>query len=288
MDDQVTVIMPALNEEAVIAKVIERVRAVNDSWHILIVDDGSTDRTAELARAAGAEVVSHPYRKGNGAAVKSGIRAAKTEYVVLLDSDGQHPPERIPDLLEAAKTHELVVAARTGNKGALHRNLANSLYNRLASYVAAFPIPDLTSGFRVFHRATVLRFLYLFPNSFSYPTTSTLSMLRAGHSVKFIPVEFAPRVGKSKISLLSDGVRFLLIIFRITMMFSPLRIFFPLFLGTFAIGATYLGVSLARTSTFPPAALFILFSSVLLFAMGLLSEQIAQLRLAYTEVRDDE
>lgn len=288
MDDQVTVIMPALNEEAVIAKVIERVRAVNDTWKILIVDDGSTDGTAEAARAAGATVVSHPYRKGNGAAIKTGIRSAKTEYVVLLDSDGQHPPERIPDLLEKAKGHELVVAARTGNKGALHRNLANALYNKLASYVAAFPIPDLTSGFRVFHRPTVLRFLYLFPNSFSYPTTSTLSMIKAGHSVAFVPVEFAPRVGKSKISLLADGVRFLLIIFRITMMFSPLRIFFPLSVGTFTIGGAYLGVSLSRFSTFPPAALFILFTGVLLFGMGLLSEQIAQLRFAYTEVRDDE
>ena len=288
MDDQVTVIMPALNEEAVIANVIERVRAVNDRWKILIVDDGSTDKTAEKARAAGAEVVSHPYRKGNGAAVKTGIRSAKTEYVVLLDSDGQHPPERIPDLLKEARSHELVVAARTGNKGSLHRTLANSLYNALASYVAAHSIPDLTSGFRVFHRPTVLRFLYLFPNTFSYPTTSTLSMLRSGHSVAFVSVEFAPRVGKSKISLLSDGVRFLLIIFRITMMFSPLRIFFPLFLATFGVGAVYLGYHLVTNNTFPPAALFILFTSVLLFGMGLLSEQIAQLRLAYTEVRDDE
>ncbi len=286
---EVTCILPAHNEARAIGALLGRIAKVNSAWKILVVDDGSTDGTAEAARGAGAEVLSHPYRKGNGAAVKSGLRAARTDYAVLLDSDGQHPPEKIPDLLAHAGRHELVVGARTGRRpGGLHRRIANGIYNVLASYVSGRRIPDLTSGFRVFHRKTVLRYLYLFPNTFSYPTTSTLAFLKSGRSVAFVPFEAAERQGSSKISLLSDGVRFLLTIFRIAVMFSPIRIFFPLSLLSFAAGVAYLGVQIARYHTFPPAALFLLSTSVLIFVLGLISEQIAQLRLAFTEEREEE
>ncbi|MEW6775478.1 MAG: glycosyltransferase family 2 protein [Bdellovibrionota bacterium] len=288
LEGRVTVILPAHNEAAAIGDVIQRVQATVKDCPILVVDDGSTDETARIAQEAGARVVRHPYRKGNGAAVKTGLRSASTEYVVLLDGDGQHPPEKIPDLLVLAPTHELVVAARTGKAGSpLHRRLANFLYNLLASYVTGRKILDLTSGFRLFHRPTILRYLYLFPNTFSYPATSTLALLRSGHSVAFVPVRFSPRTGKSKISLLADGTRFLLIIFRITMMFSPLRIFFPLSLLLFFAGSAYAGVRLYRFHTFPPAALLTLVTSVLVFALGLISEQIAQLRLAFTEEKEE-
>lgn len=287
MRDRLTIVLPAYNEAGAIAGVIGRIRAMGE-WPVLVVDDGSTDGTARAAEKAGARVLRHPYRKGNGAAVKSGIRAAQTDYVLLMDADGQHPPEKIPELIAQAGDHQLVIAARDGDSHAsVARRVANALYSFLASWVTGRKIPDLTSGFRLFHRPTVLRFLYLFPNTFSYPATSTLAMMRAGHSVSFVPTSFDRRVGISKIRPIADGGRFLLVIFRIATMFAPLRMFVPPAIALFGIGLGYALYFVVGYRSFPPAALFLLVAGVLVFVLGLISEQIAQLRMAFTEQIDE-
>ncbi|MEA3547367.1 MAG: glycosyltransferase family 2 protein, partial [Thermodesulfobacteriota bacterium] len=201
----VSIVIPAYNEEAVIGQTVARIRSLYPDFETIVVDDGSTDNTAHKAREAGAKVFQHPYNIGNGAAVKTGIRKASGDLVVLMDGDGQHDPADIARLLEKSDHYDLVVGARHGSsQTSLGRRVANWFYNCLASYVAKFPIKDLTSGFRVFHRDTVLKYLYLFPNTFSYPTTSTLTYLRSGFTVKYIPIRQHKRVGKSKIKLMED------------------------------------------------------------------------------------
>jgi glycosyltransferase involved in cell wall biosynthesis len=217
----VTVVLPAFNEAEVVGETVKRIRELHPYFEILVVDDGSTDSTMQAAMDAGANVWPHPYNMGNGAAVKSGLRAARGDYVVLMDADGQHDPADIGRLLEYADRFDMVVGARTkASKTKAHRNLANSIYNRFASYVTKFKIEDLTSGFRVMRRATVEQYIYLLPNTFSYPSTITMAYLRSGRSVVYVPIETARRVGKSKIKLVRDGTRFLLIITKIATLFA--------------------------------------------------------------------
>ncbi len=198
----VTVILPAYNEEQVVGKTVGAIKALHPDFEVLVVDDGSTDNTMQAAMDAGANVWPHPYNMGNGAAVKSGLRAARGDYVIMMDADGQHKPEDIARLLEHADTFDMVVGARTRkSKTKAHRNLANAIYNRFASYVTKFRIEDLTSGFRLMRKATVEQYLYLLPNTFSYPSTITMAYLRSGRSVKYVPIETEVRVGKSKIKL---------------------------------------------------------------------------------------
>src|SRR6186713_1951143 len=187
---ETSVIIPIFNEAENLKKLIGRIRAIGlpDS-EILVVDDGSCDGSAEIAMAAGANVVRHPYNIGNGAAIKSGMRAAKGKFIVLMDGDGQHRPEDIPKLLADADVFHMVVGARAkGSKLRMHRNLANMVYNLLASYVTHFKVEDLTSGFRAMRRRDALRFIDLLPNTFSYPTTLTLAFLRSGLTIKYVPI----------------------------------------------------------------------------------------------------
>jgi glycosyltransferase involved in cell wall biosynthesis len=286
----VTIVIPAMNEAGSVGSVVEAVRHVGESrvptesWEVLVVDDGSTDGTAEEAERAGARVVRHPHNLGNGAAVKAGLRNAGGEIVVLMDADGQHDPADIPRLLDPLdEGYDMVVGARRKGSGALHRNLANGIYNLLASYVTARRIPDLTSGFRAMRTAVVRRFLYLLPNTFSYPTTITLSYLKAGHPVTWVPIEAAKRVGRSKIRLLRDGSRFFLIILRITTLFSPFKVFFPLSLATLLAGAGYYLYTYLRFHRFTNFGQLLLVLAVILFALSLISEQIAQLRFDRSE-----
>jgi len=275
----VSIVIPAYNEEAVIGQTVTRIHSLYPDFETIVVDDGSTDNTAHKAREAGAKVFQHPYNIGNGAAVKTGIRNASGDLVVLMDGDGQHDPADIARLLEESDYYDLVVGARsTGSQASLGRRVANWFYNCMASYVAKFPIKDLTSGFRVFHKDTVLKYLYLFPNTFSYPTTSTLAYLRSGHTIKYIPVRLNKRVGKSKINLMEDGARFILIILRIATLFSPMRIFLP-------VSTFFLLTGLGRyTYTYWTSQLFTNMSALLLsvgvmvFLLGLISEQITQMR----------
>jgi glycosyltransferase involved in cell wall biosynthesis len=281
---KVSVVIPAYNEAWAIGKTIKEIQEQLPDAEILVVDDGSTDETAKVAREAGAYIWSHPYNIGNGAAVKTGIRVASGEKIVLMDGDGQHDPADIPRLLEAAQTYDLVVGARNnGSQAGWHRSLANRIYNKLARYATKFPIEDLTSGFRIMDRETVINYLYLLPNTFSYPTTLTLSYLRSGRTLCYVPVHARKREGKSKIRLLRDGTRFLLIIIKITTLFSPLRIFLPVSFFFFLMGLINYSITYFTAGRFTNMSALLFITSVIVFMIGLVSEQITQLRFDRVE-----
>ena len=234
--------------------------------------------------AAGANVVRHPYNIGNGAAVKSGMRAAKGKVIVLMDGDGQHKPEDIPKLLAGAEIFHMVVGARAkGSKLRVHRNVANVVYNLLASYVTRFKVEDLTSGFRVMRRRDALRFIDLLPNTFSYPTTLTLAFLRSGLTVKYVPIQTLYRAGQSKISLVTDGILFLLIITKIATLFSPFRVFLPVSVFFFVVGLANYVYTYVTQNRFTNMSVFALSTAVIIFMLGLISEQIALLRMERQE-----
>jgi glycosyltransferase involved in cell wall biosynthesis len=275
----VSIVIPAYNEEAIIGQTVTQIRSLYPDFEIIVVDDGSNDNTAQKAQQAGARVIKHPYNIGNGAAVKTGIRNASGDIIVLMDGDGQHDPSDIARLLENSKHYDLVVGARSsGSQASLGRRIANWIYNCLASYVAKFPIRDLTSGFRVFHKDTVMKYLYLFPNTFSYPATSTLTYLRSGHTIKYIPISQHKRVGKSKIKLLEDGSRFILIILRIATLFSPMRIFLPVSAFFLLSGLGYYIYTYCTHHSFTNMSALLLSVGIMVFLMGLISEQITQMR----------
>ncbi|OIP93901.1 MAG: glycosyl transferase [Syntrophobacteraceae bacterium CG2_30_61_12] len=274
-----SVVIPAYNEGLVIGDTVRTIHGLYPDAEILVVDDGSSDDTAGRARDAGAYVWSHPYNMGNGAAVKTGLRLASGDKIVLMDGDGQHQPTDIARLLEAAERYDMVVGSRdAGGHANWSRRLANALYNRLARYATRFPIKDLTSGFRVLDRETVLRYLYLLPNTFSYPTTLTMAYLRSGRTVCYVPITTRRRTGKSKIKPLRDGTRFLLIILKITTLFSPLRIFLPVSLACFFLGAGNYAFTYFTRGRFTNMSALFFITSLILFMLGLVSEQITQLR----------
>jgi glycosyltransferase involved in cell wall biosynthesis len=276
-----SIIIPAYNEEGAIGETIRAIRALSlPHSEILVIDDGSSDGTAHVAREAGARVVSHPYNIGNGAAVKTGIRESAGVALVFLDGDGQHDPHDIPRLLSHIDRYHMVIGARTrGSQTHFHRNLANRAYNALASFVANFRVQDLTSGFRAIRRADALRFCDMLPNGFSYPTTITLAFLRSGRSLLYVPIQTRYRVGKSKIRLLSDGFEFLIIIMKIAMTFSPLRIFIPISSFLFFLGLMRYAYTYLLFGNFTNMSHLMINSSVIVFMLGLVAEQIASLRM---------
>ena len=276
-----SIVIPVFNEAANLEKLLAKINDLRlPGAEIIVVDDGSTDDSAVVAAQAGATVVRHPYNIGNGAAIKSGIRAARSKFLVFMDGDGQHKPEDIPKLLKEAENFHMVVGARSkGSRLRFHRNVANLVYNFLATYVTQFPVKDLTSGFRVLERLDALRFIDLLPNTFSYPTTLTLAFLRSGLTVKYLPIQTLYRTGQSKISLVTDGVRFLLIITKIATLFSPFRVFLPVsFFFFFAGAANYLHTYLVY-GRLTNMSVFMWTTAVIIFMLGLVSEQIAALRM---------
>jgi len=282
---ETSIIVPVYNEAENLKKLIGQIHSLRlpDS-EIIVVDDGSNDGSAAIAMAAGANVVRHPYNIGNGAAVKSGMRAAKGRFIVLMDGDGQHKPEDIPKLLADADRYHMVVGARAkGSKLRMHRNLANMIYNLLASYVTRFKVQDLTSGFRVIRRRDALRFIDLLPNTFSYPTTLTLACLRSGLTVQYVPIQTLYRAGQSKISLVTDGIRFLLIITKIATLFAPFRVFLPVSVFFFLGGIGNYIYTYVTQNRFTNMSVFALTTAVIIFMLGLISEQIALLRMERQE-----
>jgi glycosyltransferase involved in cell wall biosynthesis len=275
----VSIVIPALNEADAIGEVVSRLRSYAP-WHeILVVDDGSEDATGERATAAGARVLRHPYNKGNGAAVKTGIRHATGEYVLIVDADGQHRPEDAQRLVERLGEYDLVIGARsTSTQANVRRRLGNAILNWLASYLAGRRILDLTSGFRAARREHLREFLHLLPNGFSTPTTTTLAFLRAGYNVAFEPIEARPRIGRSKIKLARDGAKFFLILVRVITIFSPLRIFVPLSVATLTIGVAYGVWNVIAHARIPNGAVLLILFAVVVFLVGLVSEQISSLR----------
>jgi len=273
----VSIIIPAFNEGAIIGKVINTIKDIltanGDTFEILVIDDGSTDNTAEQANNSDARVISHPYNIGNGAAVKTGIRNARGSILVMLDADGQHPPEDIPHLLAKIGPYDMAVGARTSSsESAIHRDIANYVYNGLASYVSGYKIKDLTSGFRAIKSEVACGFIYLLPNKFSYPTTITLATIRSGRALTYIPIQGRKRVGKSKIRLLRDGLRFLLIILKIATFFSPLKVFIPVSALMFLTGFGYgLFKVLLLNTPYGPTSAMLMTMSLVVFMVGLVS-----------------
>jgi len=275
-----TVVVPAFNEAAAIGRVVAGIRAAAPWREVLVVDDGSTDETAVNAAAAGARVVRHPYNKGNGAAVKTGIReSAGSEFVLIMDADGQHRPEDAARLVAGLDEFDLVVGARLGETHAsAARRIGNAALNGLASYLAEQRIPDLTSGFRAARRGALAEFLHLLPNGFSTPTTTTLAFIRAGYSVRFEPIAAAAREGASKIRLGRDGVGFFLILLKVITIYSPLRVFLPISAASFVLGAAYAVWTIATQSHVTNSSVLLILMSVVILLVGLVSEQVSSLR----------
>lgn len=276
-----SIIIPAYNESQAIATTIKKILALPlPKFELIVVDDGSSDGTAQVASAAGARVISHPYNIGNGAAVKTGIRSAHGRVLCFLDGDGQHNPDDIPRLLQHIEQYHMVVGARQrGSETHLHRDFANFIYNTFASFISSFPIQDLTSGFRVMRKVDAIRFCDMFPNKFSYPTTSTLAFIRSGRAVKYVPIQTSFRIGKSKIRLVQDGFEFFMIILKIAMSFSPYRVFLPVSSFVFFLGLGWYTYTYMYFGRFTNMSHLLINSSVIIFMLGLIAEQIASIRL---------
>jgi glycosyltransferase involved in cell wall biosynthesis len=272
---EVSVVIPAFNEEEGIAAVVADLNARHDWREILVVDDGSSDATAERAQAAGARVVRHPYNKGNGAAVKTGIREAQGDVILLMDADGQHDPEDADRLIAKIGVYDLVIGARSARDQKMVRALGNAVFQGLASWLTGRDIPDLTSGFRAARRVRMLEIIHLLPNGFSYPTTSCLALIKAGHNVAFEPIRARVRVGTSKIRAVRDGVKFLLIILKIVTLYRPLRVFFPVSLTALLVGVAYGAWNVWTHGKIPMGAAVAVQLAVVVFLFGLISEQIA-------------
>lgn len=281
--NQVSVVIPAFNEEECIGPIIERIRAVSPEFEIVVCSDGSTDATAALAREAGAIVTEHRYNIGNGAAVKSGAIAASRPYLVFMDSDGQHQPEDIPKLLNEMPDYDMVIASRTREcRTDPVRDFGNIMLRKVAEIIGGKPIMDLTSGFRAVRRDLFFLFSPLYPLRYSYPSTITLALINTGHFVKFLPLDSIVRrkQGTSNIRPFHDGLKFLRIIFRLFMLFRPFKIFFPISLTLFVLGAGLGIYQLFATQGIHSMAVILLLGSLFCFVNGLLAEQISQIRLS--------
>lgn len=276
---KISIVLPAKNESGAIGPTIECIKQLSIAHEIIVVNDGSTDSTQAVAEHAGATVVTHPYSKGNGAAIKTGTRTATGDVIIFMDADGQHDPQDIPRLLEQIEQgYDLVVGARKkGSQASLGRGIANALYNNLATYMTEQKVEDLTSGFRAVRADKFREFLYLLPNGFSYPTTSTMAFFRAGYSVTYVPIHAAKRVGKSHIQPLKDGVRFFLIIFKIATLFSPLKMFLPIAVILFLMATGWYGYTLYEFHRFTNMSALLYTGSIMVFLLGLISEQITAL-----------
>jgi len=282
----VSVIMPACNEAETIGALVSRIKELYPDFEVVVINDGSSDNTAEVAKNAGAHVYSHPYNIGNGAAIKSGIRVASGDVLVFMDADGQHDPADIAGLLKYMPDYDMVVGARSvRDQASVGRAIGNKLYNWLASYVAKFQIRDLTSGYRAVKSKIARSLLYLIPNTYSYPTTLTLCILRSGWALKYIPIKIKRRMtGKSSIRIVKDGVRFFMIITKICTLYSPLRIFLPVSFALFVLGLLNYIYTLLTQGRFTNMSALLITTAIIVFMMGLISEQICQMRYEKREV----
>ena len=275
----VSIILPAKNEAPNLERLLPALRAAQPDAEIIVVDDGSSDNTVALCAAAGVRCISHPYSMGNGAAIKTGARQAKHDVLMFMDADGQHDPGAIQALLDKLdEGYEMAVGARTGaSHASLHRRIANSLYNQLASYMAGQKVLDLTSGFRAARRRHFLRFLYLLPNGFSYPTTSTMAFFRSGLPIAYVPICAGRRGGRSHIRLLEDGLRFFMIILKVGALFSPMRLFLPVSALIFATGMLYYLYTFVTFHRFTNMSALLITTSVSTFMIGIVAELVSAL-----------
>lgn len=286
----ISIVIPARNEASGLRRILPTLAEQNLDCEILVVDDGSHDDTMAICASAGIRLVRHQYPMGNGAAIKTGARAAKGEVIVFMDADGQHQPEDIPVLLEKYfEGYDMVVGARqAGSHAGAHRAVANDFFSRAASWMVRHTIEDLTSGFRVVNAKRFRQFLYLLPNGFSYPTTITMSFFRAGYRVAYVPIHTPRRIGKSHIRPIRDGVRFLMIIIKIGTLFSPLRLFLPVSAAFFFTGLGYYLYTFLSSGRFTNMSALMFISSILTFLIGIVSEQISALHYKDIDVSNDE
>lgn len=276
---KISIVLPAKNESGAIGDTIAKILNLNLVTEIIVVNDGSIDDTKIISEQLGARVISHPYAKGNGAAIKTGARNAIGDVIIFMDADGQHDPQDIPRLLaKIEEGYDLVVGARQkGSQASVGRGIANKLYNNLATYMSEHKVEDLTSGFRAVRAEKFREFIYLLPNGFSYPTTSTMAFFRAGYSVTYVPIHAAKRIGKSHIHPIKDSIRFFLIIFKIATLYSPLKMFLPFAVILFLLATGWYGYTLYEYQRFTNMSALLYTGSIMIFLMGLISEQITAL-----------
>lgn len=275
-----TIIIPAYNEDGTIGRTVAELKRLGPDYQIIVVDDGSRDATASRAREAGAEVVSHPYNKGYGAALKSGIAAASCDHIITFDADAQYDARDVPRLWERINRYDMAVADRSGSKSpCLHRIPGKWILNAVAGFLVGHRIPDLNSGLRCFRKSDAMRFFHILPNGFSFSTTITLAYFKEGLSVAFVPCEVKAREGgKSEVRYLRDGARTLLLIARITALFNPLKIFAPVSGALIAVGGVYALYSIITIAHIPSGAVLSILAGVIILFFGILADQIACIR----------
>jgi glycosyltransferase involved in cell wall biosynthesis len=277
--NHLSIILPAKNEAPALAALLPRLRSAHPAAEIIVVDDGSTDDTRSICKGSGVTCLSSPYSMGNGAAIKRGACAATGDILVFMDGDGQHDPADIARLVdELGRGYDMVVGARDwGSQAGVGRGLANTLYNWLATRMTGHPVLDLTSGFRAVRADKFCEFLHLLPNGFSYPTTSTMAFFRSAYPVAYVPIKAAQRVGKSHIKPLRDGLRFLLIIFKIATLYSPLKLFVPASAVFFLLGCANYAWTFVQDGRLTNGSTLMWSAAVIVFLIGLVSEQITAL-----------
>lgn len=284
--NKISIVIPAKNEANSLRKLLPELRHLYPEAEILVVNDGSTDDTDTLDGKDGVKVLNLPYNLGNGGAVKQGARTATGDILVYMDADGQHQPKDIERLLSRfySEDMDMVIGARTkGSQASVGRAIANRIYNRLASWMTGHPIPDLTSGFRVVNAKKFREFLHLLPNGFSYPTTITMAFFRSGYMIDYEPIEAKARQGKSHIKIVKDGVRFLVIIFKVGTLYSPLKLFLPISALNFAAGVGLYAYTYVTQGRFTNMSALLFTTALLVFLIGLVSEQITSLLFSRRE-----
>lgn len=272
----VTIVLPAYNEARSIGNVLKELKKEAKDFPILVVDDGSQDRTSEIAKKAGVQVVRHPYNKGYGAALKTGAREAKTDYVLYFDADGQFYVEDIQKVVFEKNKYDMIIGARP--KEITVKDIGRRIMKATASYLSGKKIPDLNSGFRLIKRQRILDFIHLLPDGFSFTTTITLAMLQSGDNVKFANVRVKPReTGKSGIKRFRHGVKFMLYILRLVMLFNPMKVFLPISVGLFVIGFPLFMYFIVFEFHVSQTSLMLLMFSLTTFLFGLVADVISLL-----------
>jgi glycosyltransferase involved in cell wall biosynthesis len=279
MDKKISIIIPAKNEEESLSRLLPVLCELYSQHEIIIINDGSEDKTQELCEKFPVKAIRHNYSIGNGASIKSGARKATGDIYVFMDADGQHSPEAIDNLLKFMdEGYDMVVGGRSFQSHAsMPRYIANLLYNWFASWVSGHKVKDLTSGFRAVKASIFDEFIYMLPNGFSYPTTITMAMFRAGYKITYVPIDVKERTGRSHIRLFVDGVRFFLIIFKIGTLYTPLKLFFPFSFLFFTTGIGYYAYTYITVGRFTNMGALLLITAILIFLIGLISEQLTML-----------
>ncbi len=281
-EEKICIIMPAYNEADAIGGVLDKLMpmAIENGWEVIVIDDGSSDDTDKIAEEYGAKVLTHSHNRGYGASLSTGVKATNADVVVFIDSDGQQDQNDIPRLLEHIGEYDMVAGARTKDSHIdLHRRPGKRVLKWFADYLAKEKIPDINSGFRAFKRGVLLRYLHLMPGGFSFSTTSTFAMLKGGHSIKWIPIKTARRIGTSTVKQLKHGPEVMMLMLRLTVLFDPLRVFLPVsgILTFLAVVMTTLNFILYRRAV-PASAIFLGISAVIIFMLGLLTDQVSAIR----------